>query len=522
MTEESLIKKISDASAAFAGLSAAAYACGYLVVRSRARALGADPSLGLINEVFVFAGFRFVLSLLLALLLVSPIVAAVRWAAGRIVESMPVPSAVLEWTVAVLLAVLVVTEFVAVLDVRNVLLPPAAGAAGDRALVQAALGYGAAGVWMTLATAVSAAVLAIWTSEEIVRGGRRALVVVLILITTLQLLLLPVIHGAFFADRSVRVLEAAPNTVHGLVGRVGILDQSAERATLFGVNGAGQGRFVEVDRASLNGMAVVSVTPLWKFVEQLGLQATLTATAAGSDVGDGRRPALDLQAQVILVGSPPHTEPSAMQADQFWNILVNHLKATFENIGSLGETGSGNGVVYLATLDQGRVRSVRTLAAEGGLSWPVLDVAGDVYALKGRQLLRFPAGGGVPLAVGAPADWVKLLGVSPDGAVLGFIAAPPFGRAAAMSASGMLSVFDLPATEAERERHRALLQESRRFAGGVELRIGRSERGGRGYDVFLRTSGGVTNISDCGDSDCGQPSISPDEKTVAFVRTEPP
>jgi hypothetical protein len=224
-----------------------------------------------------------------------------------------------------------------------------------------------------------------------------------------------------------------------------------------------------------------------------------------------------------VLADSPGREPGAKKAELFWNTLVDHLKATFENIGSLGESGAGNGVVYLATVERGRVQSGRSLPADGALSWPVLDAAGNVYALEGRQLLRFPAGGGAPAAVGAPANWVKLLGVAPDGAVLGFVTAPPFGRPAEISAAGALTVFDPPATDEDRERHRALLQESRRFVDGVELRIGRSERGGRGYDVFLRTrDGGVTNVSNCGDSYCGQPSISPDGKTVTFVKSDPP
>ena len=54
-------------------MSGAAYGCGYLALRARAHALGTDPGFALIDQAYVFAGFRFVLALLFALLVMTPL-----------------------------------------------------------------------------------------------------------------------------------------------------------------------------------------------------------------------------------------------------------------------------------------------------------------------------------------------------------------------------------------------------------------------------------------------------------------
>ena len=68
------------------GLSGVAYACGYLVLRARSRALGTDPGFAFIDQAYVFAGFRFVLALLVSLLVTVPALLALD-AVGRLSAS---------------------------------------------------------------------------------------------------------------------------------------------------------------------------------------------------------------------------------------------------------------------------------------------------------------------------------------------------------------------------------------------------------------------------------------------------
>ena len=50
-----------------------AYAAGYLALRTRALVLGLDPSFKLVDEIYVFAGFRLLLTVLIVLLIAAPL-----------------------------------------------------------------------------------------------------------------------------------------------------------------------------------------------------------------------------------------------------------------------------------------------------------------------------------------------------------------------------------------------------------------------------------------------------------------
>jgi hypothetical protein len=158
------------------------------------------------------------------------------------------------------------------------------------------------------------------------------------------------------------------------------------------------------------------------------------------------------------------------------------------------------------------------LGAAGDLSWPVLAPDGaTVFALRGRQLVRFTVSGSGETPIGPEADWRKLIGVDPDGAVLGFVAGVPRARPAMLTATGELLMLPQPETSDERAKVSSLLQENRAYSDGRELRVERSARGGRGFDVLLVAAGVERNLSNCGHDACGQPSLSPDGQLVLYI-----
>ena len=69
--------------------SVVGYACGYLALHARAFALGTDPAFKLVDQVYVFAGARFLIATLIAVLVLAPVMLAVRWAAIAALRLLP-------------------------------------------------------------------------------------------------------------------------------------------------------------------------------------------------------------------------------------------------------------------------------------------------------------------------------------------------------------------------------------------------------------------------------------------------
>jgi hypothetical protein len=99
---------VKNAAVVLTSLSGAAYACGYLAVRARARALGADPGFALVDQASVFAGFRFVIVLLLSLLISVPVLLMFRLLGSRALLLCAGPFVVLETSGTVIAAALTI------------------------------------------------------------------------------------------------------------------------------------------------------------------------------------------------------------------------------------------------------------------------------------------------------------------------------------------------------------------------------------------------------------------------------
>jgi hypothetical protein len=137
-------------------------------------------------------------------------------------------------------------------------------------------------------------------------------------------------------------------------------------------------------------------------------------------------------------------------------------------------------------------------------------------------VVRLVIDNGQESPVGAPADWRKLLGVLPDGTVLGFVEADPLPRPALLQPDGSRVDLSPPADEAGLERNGTLLQERRDYADGIRLEVRDSMRGGRGSDVFMIGGATTRDLTDCGDDVCGQPARTQDGTAVFYIRSSGP
>jgi hypothetical protein len=223
---------------------------------------------------------------------------------------------------------------------------------------------------------------------------------------------------------------------------------------------------------------------------------------------------------LILVGTvaaqSPSAAPQASWMQRTFSDGLKRLGLLFSDIGSLAG-GPATGEVW--QVDK-RTGERRRIGAASDLSWPAPSPDGSAaYTLRGRQVLRIAISGGQETLVGVPADWRKLLGVLPDGTVIGFVEDDPFPRPALLSRDGERTDLPPSADDEQRRQIGVLLQEARDYADGARLEVRDSERGGRGRDVFLIEGASERNLTDCGDDLCGQPARSMDGATFFYIRS---
>jgi len=503
-----------------ATVSTLVYCSGYLALRARARAFGTDGAFALVDQEYVFWGVRFVFITLVAVLLIAPLVFAIRWVAlwlaGRMTADLIYP---LQWLLLLLLAIVTLATL-KILHVTGALLSGSSMGTPNPVLREAIIG-GRPGVsvLLTFMTVLLAMLSILWLLRMYSLGNRGPFVWVLGGIVSIQIVTLPIYHGALYAGRQVRVLAGSPTTVQGLSAPLGIVDRTSKHVTLLGRDAAGNRRLATIKLDDLNGIPIQKVVTLNEFLQN-DLAASAGPGAEGADGVQARlgRPEPDLSQPVNEVKSMAPNGPDVHKS--FFTMLVEYLNLTFEAFGSLGDSAVDAGQLWSVEFDaSGKPSPARRVGSLDNLAWPVLGPDGStVYTLQEGRIVRLGDDRNSMEILSDSVHWVKLLGVAGDESVLGFVLKGREKKAAMLTQNGEVRVSQSPLSNDEQTQISYLLQEARTYVGDKKLYVERSERGGRGFDVFLQSGNATFNLSDGGDDRCGQASFSPDFRRVLFVR----
>ena len=311
------------------------------------------------------------------------------------------------------------------------------------------------------------------------------------------------------------MLAGVPEGVRGLDMPLAIVDRTADQATLLGSDGSGLRGLTTVALEKLDGIPVRAVVPLADFLGQL---AVLGPKPAAGDAG----------AMPVQVADASDAEGGLVVANDatdfgeaIYGSLTSYFGMILEFIGSLGgPTGTAAGELWIVDLDlSGQPSGRRRIGELSDVSWPVVGADGTTYiALQGEKVVRLDADGAVAAVLAAGGGWLKLLGQQADGSVLGLVRTDGEIRPAQIATDGTVRVGPTPATGEEKRALARLIQDARAYDGGETLTVDRSQRGGRGFDVFLRVAGITHNLSGCGDDYCQQASLAPDRRRALFVR----
>ncbi len=170
------------------------------------------------------------------------------------------------------------------------------------------------------------------------------------------------------------------------------------------------------------------------------------------------------------------------------------------------------------------------LTTGGTYRWPVFEPSGkSVVALAGDQLVRIPITRGAKIQVLHSVPSVdKLVGFDRDNPERLLVTQnqPESPLAVLSIASGKLQ--DLPYDRNDKDQRRMLSHirgEERVYAKArvyVMTESAQSIEGTREWtDVYIQQGDGkAKNVSHCDGIDCGQPSLSPDGKTVVYIQSQ--
>ncbi len=184
------------------------------------------------------------------------------------------------------------------------------------------------------------------------------------------------------------------------------------------------------------------------------------------------------------------------------------------------------GDIWIANLDQ---QTARALTTDGGYRSPVFSPADrSIYALKGDAIVRIQADGASTVEAKA-AGAIKLVGFdaqNPDDLVV-LVDAPAGQPPMAVASLKSKTMSPLP-YDPKSADERAVLAQVRaqdRVYGNATVYTKTESKQGMSRklewtDVYLqRGSTPPQNVSKCDGINCGQPSLSPDGRSLAFVKS---
>jgi hypothetical protein len=183
------------------------------------------------------------------------------------------------------------------------------------------------------------------------------------------------------------------------------------------------------------------------------------------------------------------------------------------------------GNIWVVPSDRG---APKALTLDGGYTSPIFSTDGRVYALKGDTLVRLPQETGAGVAVHNVPRAVKLVGFDRSNAddLVVLIDAGPGGSPLATVSLRTGRVTPLavdPASEAQQRMVAQIRAQERTYGTtSVSTRAQRRRSGSsttEWSDVYVRSGNGAArNASACNGVNCAEPALSPDGRSIVFIK----
>ena len=208
-------------------------------------------------------------------------------------------------------------------------------------------------------------------------------------------------------------------------------------------------------------------------------------------------------------------------------LRVSGLTASPAQMRAPGDpVGAGN--IWIASLDRHTARAVTT---GGRYRSPIfLPVAGSLYALDGETIVRISFEDGAAVAMQKVAGVIKLVGFdsADSDQIVVLLDAGSDGSPLGVVSLKSRRIAPLP-YDAKNKAERGILEQIRgqdRAYGDTIVYVQTETKQGLARsvewtDVYVRRGAGAPqNVSACNGVSCGQPALSSDGRSVAFVKLE--
>ena len=230
-------------------------------------------------------------------------------------------------------------------------------------------------------------------------------------------------------------------------------------------------------------------------------------------------------AAALTVQPTPHRATTPRREPLLKRLLrIAGLTAAPSQMKGLGdEVEPGN--IWIATIGQ---QGSRALTRDGGYRSPVFGADGSLYALRGETIVRVPSDGSRARPAGKVSGAAKLVGLEAAGSdeVVVLLDTPAAGSPLASVSLKGGGMRPLPYDSRSEEERRMLAQirGQVRVYGETTVYTKTETRSGLArpvewVDVYVRRGGGdPENVSACDGVNCLQPALSPDGRSVVFVK----
>lgn len=465
-----------------------AYASGYFTQRIRASALGILPEFELVDQLYVFTGFKFLFVWLVGWIISLPIISVLY---SRLLLNNEGDRAHLIYKfVAVFLSVVSVFGIKLCLSSDDVFLSNRSDASGY--LLN----------WFNseyidnisfLVSIISTSLIALCLQQsKILVPEKKRLSGTLVLVLFLQVIWSHLIFGTKFLERNMFVVEMDGELRSIFSADPGLVTRTAKTMTFVGLNRKHNLVVLTMAQDKIPSIQIKRIISINSFLEET-------------------------RDRIREIKTSP-TSPAEKTSGDLARNVVSEIGRIFRSAGSLSQDYNHIGELWVLEIDGIHRKDAKRIGQFSDISFPVSYSGEEIYAIQKGNLVKIVQNN-VSLIVEerdhdqSIALWSRLVGVTEEGTVLGFVSVDGTDIPAILRRNKLI----LKPKSFNKKELGILKEDAKTYKNDITLSC-RKTPDRPGYDIYFRKGKNEQKLYDCNGRRCCQASLQPNEKRIFFVK----